>query len=138
MRFGIAAFFIFVWFFGMLFGSVFEHENLQTYHRAEISPLSDNQTMTTQNTFNYLFDFSYSGKETTIGSVFWKLMQPNYYLTWFSVLTLDFGFLKSIDPATGDTEETIWSYLFKAAGIVGIFCFGLMFIDVIQGFIPST
>ncbi len=138
MRFGIAAFFIFVWFFGMLFGSIYEEQDFEDYNRYTTTMSSGSENMTARNTFNYLFDFTNSEKETTVGSVFFKLAQPDYYLAWFGVLTMDFSFIKDVDPVTGETTETIASYLFKALGIVGLFCFVLMFIDIIQGFIPST
>jgi hypothetical protein len=132
------AFFLFVWFFGMILGSTLESQDFQTYNRYTISTDNGTTNMTAQKTFNYLFDFSSSSKETSVGSIFWKLAQPNYYLTWFGVLTLDFGFLKDVDPVTGETSETLMSYFFKALGIIGVLCFILMFIDVIQGFIPGT
>lgn len=132
------AFFLFVWFIGMIWGSAYEQQNLTTYNRQTETMSTGPANMTVTTTFNYLFDFSNSETETTLGSIFWKLAQPNYYLTWFSVLTLDFSFLKDVNAVTGETTETIWSYLFKAIGIIGVLCFILMFIDVIQGFIPST
>jgi len=137
------AFFIFVWFFGMIFGSVMEEQNLQTYNRYTTDLSSGTTNMTIKTTFGYLFDFSQSETETTLGSIFWKLAQPDYYLSWFGVLTMDFSFLKSdpyLDPATGEwtQDETLQSYFFKMIGIIGILCFILMFIDVIQGFIPGT
>ncbi len=137
MQLKYLAFFIFLWFFGMLFGSIYEQQNFETYSRYTTGMSSGTTSMTSRTTFNYLFDFTNSKKETTVGSIFWKLAQPDYYLAWMSMLTLDFSFLKSIQ---GDhtTKETIQSYLFKALGIIGIVCFVLMFIDVIQGFIPST
>lgn len=132
------AFFLFVWFFGMILGSTLEGQNFGTYNRYTINTDNGTTNMTAQKTFNYLFDFSSSSKETSVGSIFWKLAQPNYYLTWFGVLTLDFSFLKDVDPVTGETSETFMSYFFKALGIIGVLCFILMFIDVIQGFIPGT
>jgi small-conductance mechanosensitive channel len=137
MQIKFMAFFIFVWFIGMIWGSSYEGQNLNTYNRQSVIMSTGNTTMTTSKTFNYLFDFSSSSTETTLGSVFWKLAQPDYYFTWFSVLTLDFSFLKNVDAETGETTETIQSYFFKALGIIGMLCFILMFIDVIQGFIPS-
>lgn len=132
------AFFLFVWFFGMILGSTLEEQDLQTYNRYTIAMDAGTENMTTQKTFNYLFDFSTSQTETTLGSVFWKLAQPDYYLTWLGVLMLDFSFLKDIDPVTLEEHETIQSYFFKALGIIGVLCFILMFINVIQGFIPGT
>ena len=132
------AFFLFVWFFGMILGSTIEEQNLQTYNRYTISLSEGTTNMTTTKTFDYLFDFSNSETETDLGSIFWKLAQPDYYLTWFGVLTLDFSFLKDIDSVTLEEHETIQSYFFKALGIIGILCFILMFIDVIQGFIPGS
>jgi hypothetical protein len=132
------AFFLFVWFFGMVLGSTLEEQNLQTYNRYSINMESGSENMTAQATFNYLFDFSSSETETSLGSIAWKLAQPDYYKSWFGVLTLHFSFLKDIDPVTLEESETIQSYFFKALGIIGILCFILMFIDVIQGFIPGT
>lgn len=133
------AFFLFVWFIGMIMGSIFEGNSLETYEsRGMYDSAGTRQTMTAEKTFEYLFDFSGSKKETTIGSVFWKLAQPDYYGTWFGVLLLDFNFLKEQNPTTEVWHETIQSYFFKMIGTIGLLCFVLMFIDVIQGFIPST
>jgi hypothetical protein len=143
------AFFIFVWFFGMILGSALEEQSLQTYSRYTIVYDTGTENATVKTTFGYLFDFSKSETETAGGSVFWKLASPDYYFTWLGIMTLDFTFLKDtkIDPDTGSIElntdgsiryyETIQSYFFKALGIIGILCFILMFMDVIQGLIPG-
>ncbi len=132
------AFFTFVWFIGMLMGSIFEKQNLETYDRYTATTTAGEVAMTSHVTFDYLFDFSNSKKETTIGSVFWKLAKPDYWTAWLGMVTMNFSFLKSIDPVTGVTQETIQSYLFKILGIIGVLCFIELFINVIQGFLPST
>ena len=121
----------------MLLGSIFEGQNFETYARSDTNTTSGQTDLTARTTFNYLFDFSKSKKETSLGSIFFKLAQPDYYLAWLGVLTLDFSFLKSIQD-DGTTKETIQSYFFKAIGIIGVLSIILMFISVIQGFIPST
>ncbi len=135
-----AAFFVFLWFIGMIWGSGYEGQTMSTYaYQYQDSSISTtvNETLTVKKTFNYLFDFSNSKKETTIGSVTWKLTRPAYLATWFSILTLDFNFLKEYSIADG-WHETTQSYFFKLIGTIGLMCFVLMFIDIIQGFIPNT
>jgi len=133
------AFFAFTWFFGIIMGSVFEGSSLETYEaRGMYDAEGTRQTMTAEKTLEYLFDFSNSQKETTIGSVFWKLAQPDYYGAWTGVLLLDFNFLKEYNSVSGEWHETTQSYFFKVIGTIGLLCFVLMFIQVIQGFIPST
>ena len=132
-------FFLFVWFFGMIMGSIFEGNSLETYQsRQMVSANGTTVDMTTETTFDYLFDFSNIQKETTTGSVFVKLAQPDYYGTWFSVMLLDFNFLKDYDVATDTWNETTQSYFFKLLGTIGILSIILMFVTVIQGFIPGT
>ena len=133
------AFFVFVWFFGMIMGSTFEQGSLETYQsRGMVDKAGTSQTMTAEKTFNYLFDFKGTQKEVSIGSVFFKLSGLDYYGTWFGVLLLDFNFLKEYDTVTGTWNESLQSYFFKMLGTIGILCFLLLFIDTIQGFIPST
>jgi len=132
-------FFLFVWFFGMIMDSIFEGNSLETYQsRQMVSANGTTVDMTTKTTFDYLFDFSNIQKETTTGSVFVKLAQPDYYGTWFSVMLLDFNFLKDYDVATDTWNETTQSYFFKLLGTIGILSIILMFVTVIQGFIPGT
>lgn len=133
------AFFLFIWFFGMIMGSVFEGSSLETYQtRQMVTKEGVTESMTAEKTFEFLFDFSGTSKEVSIGSVFWKLADIDYYKTWFSVILLDFNFLKEYNAATGVWHETMQSYFFKMLGTIGLLCFVLLFIDVIQGFIPTT
>ena len=132
-------FFLFVWFFGMIMDSIFGGGSLETYQsRQMVSANGTTVDMTTETTFDYLFDFSNIQKETTTGSVFVKLAQPDYYGTWFSVMLLDFNFLKDYDAAADTWNETTQSYFFKLLGTIGILSIILMFVTVIQGFIPGT
>lgn len=132
------AFGIFVWFIAMIMGSYYEEQFIDTYAVNIVDMSAGSTNMTVSSTFGYLFDFSKGEKETSVGNVMWKLAQPDYYASWFGVLTFDFKFLKDYDSGTGEFSETLQSYFFKALGIIGLLCFILMFIDVIQGFIPSS
>ncbi len=119
-------------------GSIFEGGDLRTYSTANMT--SENLTeeiMTSEKTLGYLFDFKGTKKETTVGSVFFKLANPDYYGAWFSVLLLDFNFLKEYNSVTGQWHETIQSYFFKMIGSIGILAFVLMFINTIRGFITQ-
>ena len=93
--------------------------------------------MTTSKTFGYLFDFSGENRKTNLGTIFFKLIQPDYANTWFSVLLLDFNFLKEYNTDTGVWHETLQSYFFKLIGIIGLVVFILMFLELLRGFITT-
>lgn len=133
------AFFVTVWFLGMVFGSSYEGQSLEDYNpRQMVTSEGETIDMTTEVTFEYLFDFSGSESQTSAGNVFFKLADLDYYRTWMQMFLLDFSFLKEYDSGTGEFSETIQSYAFKALGTLGLFSFIMTFIQVIQGFIPGT
>lgn len=129
------AFIAFLWFFGMILGSSYEGTSLETYHA---SVKSGTENMTAETTLEYLLDFSGSESQTDVGTVFFKLSDFEYYKTWMGMFLFDFSFLKDYDSGTGEFNETIASYAFKLLGAIGLLCFVMTFITVIQGFIPGT
>jgi len=130
------AFFAFVWFFGMIMGAAFEGSSLETHRQRGLQATDDSVAgATAETTFEYLFDLSYALKETNIGPVSFKLPNPEYLGAWFGMFLLDFNFLKEYNTVSGEWHETTQSYFFKLIGTIGILCFILTFISVIQGFV---
>src|SRR3990167_4294515 len=95
------AFAIFLWFIGMIMGSVWNEQFIDDYHVGTVALSESTVNSTVQNTFTYLFDLTKGEKETALGNVLWKLGSPNYYATWFGVMTFNFDFLKDYNSVTG-------------------------------------